>query len=324
MDSLPEKDNVILFPTLRRNLEQMEKESYELIEDNDYEQALEKLKILLSHQYTSFDINMNTLHCLTKLGRWKEAEQFNEMLLKNEDDEYYYDYLGYYIMILYEQNNYSALMTTILEEEKKRHIPPPFNKKFKDIYRLCYQMNMMKANELLHQFKTAIEEENHREQLFYIHQWVQLHVEPSEMIVHALRNNKVHPVVKTKILEVLKERNLTEKLTVEKFGREIEICPAQLVDIKEQELFQTILDKLSEVEQNDPTLYALIEQLVYQYHYVRYPFLFDVIEIDQLTEAFVFVGKKHLAMTSGVDEKIKNEVETIEICSQMYLNVMDH
>lgn len=322
MGRLQEMNNVILFPTLRRNLEQIEEESYELIEEQNYEQALEKLNILLSHQYTSFEINMNMLHCLTKLKRWKEAEEFNEMLLE-ENDEFYYDYFGYYLMILYEQNNFSAIMKTILEEEKNAHIPPPYHKKFKDIYRLCYQMNMMKANDLLNNFEIAIREENHKEQLHYLHKWIQLHVEPSEIIVDALKSKKVHPVVKTKILKVLKDKYMKDPVIIEKFGQEKEIHPSELVSIKEQTLYQKTLEALSDIEQNDPTLYFLIEQLLYQYHYIHYPFLIDETEDDRLTKAFIDVGKKHLSLIDDVEDDLKEEVKAIEICSQLYLNILE-
>lgn len=323
MGRLPELNNVILFPTLRRNLEQIEEETYELIENENYKEALEKLNILLSHQYSSFEIHMNKLHCLTKLRKWKEAEEFSEILLE-ENDEFYYDYFSYYLMILYEQNNFSAIMSTILEEEKNGYIPPPYNRKFKDIYRLCYQMNMMKANDLLTNFEIAMMEENHKEQLYYVQKWIQLRVEPSEIIVQALKNKKVHPVVKTKILIALKHRQEIDQVTVEKFGQVMEVCPHQLVDIKEQKGYKSMLASLSDIEQNNPTLFTLIEQLIYQYHFIHYPFLSENEVNDRLTEAFIYVGKKHLSLTTEDQEEMKEEVETIEISSQLYLNILEH
>lgn len=317
-------NNVIIFPTLRRTLEQLEEESFDLIDDQNYELALEKIDELLAHQYTSFDTNVNKLHCLTKLGRLQEAEEFSETLLENENDENYYDYLGYYIMILYEQNNFNALMNTILEEEKKRKIPSPFDRKFRDIYRLCYQMNVMKSNDVTNDLKRAVRDENAEEQLFYVQQWLDLNVEPNEFIINCLKDEKVHPVIKTKLLIAFKERNYSNEMIVEKFGQQVTIQPNELLDITAYPFYRGILNKLAYIEQENPSLHQLIEQLVYQYHYVSFPYFQQDDHITNMAEAFVYVAKQSLSLEvdGHIDEEFIKDVELIQICSQLYLNLM--
>src|SRR5690625_7001302 len=74
--------NVILFPTLQKNLEQ---DSKLALEAKKYPEALEKLNELLRYKVQKHEIFIGKLICLMELGRNNEALDLCEDLLRRKD-----------------------------------------------------------------------------------------------------------------------------------------------------------------------------------------------------------------------------------------------
>jgi len=317
-------NKVILFPTLKKSLENIEKECYVLIKEKEYERALKKLTYLLSHRYTSYDIHISILICYIKLQRFSEAEEYYEQLLLHDNDPNYYDYLEYYLMVLYERNQYTELMTIIQDEEKKNIIPTTFQKKFQDIYRLAYQMNLMSADQLIVELEAAVNRKDHQAQWHIFQKWLKLNVDPHEIFFTLLIDPKVHPVLKTAIIELLQARNVESRIEVEKFGKKTSIELMDLPAVTDHPIYHQTLTYIHYIDQDNPSLFTIIEKLHNQFHYVRYPYLYPEQDIRYVGDALIQIAIEDLSLPlnhEGQCERIIKYIEMIRLCNKLYVNI---
>lgn len=319
---MKETNNVVLFPGM---LQQLEVESFTAMDEENYETALEKLNLLLSHQISSYKIHVGKLICLIKLNQFIEAEQFCEELLWNKDDHHYDDYFDYYTMILYERNKFSELMTAIEEEKKVRLIPDKYLNKLEQLYNICYQMNEMTASELLKDLHVAVEENDHQKQWYIINKWKQLSVKVPPFFITLLQQEVIHPVVKTYILEVVQQHDVNEKIEIIKFGDSLMVNLDELPQIDEHPIYQKTLEQIRPLEQENPTLFQLVNELLDQFVYVRYPFYYPDDDVQTVARALIHLGKVHLSLHSpkeDKDKKINKFIQHIQVCNELYLNII--
>ncbi|MEI3612885.1 tetratricopeptide repeat protein [Pseudogracilibacillus sp. SO30301A] len=317
-------NNIILFPTLRNELEKAERESFELIHQQDYEQALEKLKFLLTHQISTYEIHISKLICLIKLNQLTDAEQFCENLLTDYNDSHYYDYLDYYIMILYETNKFPYIIDLINAEEKRSTIPDNFRKKFRDLYRLAYQMNSARSDELIAELHGAVKEDNHHRQWYIINKWKELNIDPPEMFLNLLKEKEIHPAIKTQIIELLIDSNFKSSVMVEKFGENHSIELKKLQKVSEHPIYLNTLQQLQNLEQENPTLYIQVKELLYQFSYIQYPKFYPTSDIIDVKNALILLGNENLSLPYGEmtnKNKVHDYVDLIKLSNELYLTI---
>lgn len=317
-------NNIILFPTLRNELENAERKSFELIHQHNYELALKKLNFLLTHQFSSFEIHISKLICLIKLNQLTEAEQFCESLLMDYNDPHYYDYLDYYMMILYETNKFSYIIDLIKVEEKRNTIPDNFRKKFSDLYRLAYQMNIVRSDELINELHHAVKEDNHHRQWYIINKWKELKVDPPEMFINLIKEKKINPAIKTQIIEILIDSNFKSSVTVEKFGENHTIELKKLQKVSEHPIYLNTLQQLQNLEQENPTLYLQVKELLYQFSYIQYPKFYPTNDLTDVKNALILLGHENLSLPHREiinEKKVNDYVDIIKLSNELYVNI---
>lgn len=317
-------NNIILFPTLRKSLEKTEREAYEAMKKQDYESALEKFDFLLFHQYASHEIYISKLISLLKLHELDEAEYFCESLLANDEDLYYFDYFEYYIMILYERNKFSVVMECIDAEEKSNRVPKDSKKKLRDLYRLAYQMNAARAEELISELNEAFRENNSRKQWYILNKWKELKADPPEQFLSVLKKPTVHPAIKTSIIEILIDNNIDAEIEIEKFGELISLNLKHLLKLDEHPIYTKLLHQIGNIEQENPTLFLQVNEMLRQYSYIHYPKMYADEEAKRIAEALIHVGKENLALPLEDGEKksnLENQIENIRLSNELYLHI---
>ncbi len=324
---MSEPNNIIIFPTLRDSLEEIENQAYESIQKQDYEIALQHVNYLLSHQYCSYDIHVSKLICHIKLNDLAEAEKFCENLVIDSDEPHYFDYLEYYVMILYEREKYAYLIELIENEEKNEKMPEESQKRLREIYRLAYQMNVIRSDELIQELRRSVKEENHQKQWYILNKWKELKTDPPELLFTLLKNNGIHPAIKTLVLESLKDLNIRASIEVEKFKDTSTILLDALPLVMEHPTYKYIVELLQETEQENPTLFLLIKDLLYQFNYIQYPHMYTDKELKDIAKAFVLAARDNLSLNipkGEVDNKIQEYINQIHLCNELYLNICLH
>src|SRR5699024_3033549 len=120
--------------------------------------------------------------------------------------------------------------------------------------------------------------------------------------------------------------DLDDEVELEKFGQVLMVIPKQLKSINGQRYHRLILKKLNEIQQQNPIEYEWLKRLFYHYCFVIYPFTLFEGEIEIIVEALFYLGESHFNLESNldhVDPLVEKYVKEIELCHQMYLQILD-
>jgi hypothetical protein len=312
------EDKIVLFPKVR---EQLKKEIDKAMEQGNYETALDTLKQLQGYKHHSHLVHVQTLICLIKLQHWDEARDFCEDLLIDEHGEHYYDYFDYYVMILYEEKRFSEVIEVIKDERVRKSIPEQYAKKLNEIEQLAGEMNEWAAIDLVTEIQQAVVENLPQKQYYLLQKWKQLGVKAPASFYLLLKEEKVHPMIKTMLLHQFQMERLEESVTIKKLGKQQTMVPAQVKGMKEHPVYLQTKAFIEFVEQEDPSLYHFIVEVFDQYCMVIYPFFYRIEEVAAVGEAFIQFAKQLLY---GVEESPENEayMEGIRHCHQLYHDVV--
>ncbi|WP_404453737.1 DUF3196 family protein [Oceanobacillus kapialis] len=327
MQQYSEKENVILFPKWKDVLEE---ESVQALKEKRYEEALTKLDELLSYHIHSHEIIIGKLICLMELGRHSEAQEICEELLTIKD-EHYYHYVHIYLTILFQTNQYDLLMEQVEYEFEMGEVPAPMEEQFQQLYTMSSKMKadltVERSNTHLSGLMQAIDEENHREQWRIIDSLRQMSALPTKEIPTLLTNEKVHPVTKTVVLQWLTEAGYDQDVSIHKLGRERIVRPYALEKVEDLSIFHQVRSLLEEIEQKNPTLFEMLEKLLFRFLYVHYPIFPPSEEVFQLAEAIKLVGQEYLGIHMDEEMSQPNNIlqfsEEIKLSDTLYLSIIE-
>ncbi len=325
-EMMKQRENVILFPKWRTALEE---ESLMALKEKRFTEALDKLDELLSYQINSYEIVSGKLICLIELDRHQEAQEICEDVLQHQGNHYYH-YLHIYLTILFQTNQYDTLMQQVEEEFKEHEVPEVLKGQFKQLYemssKLKADMVIEHSTAFMEELNNAIAAGDYQKQWQIIEKLRRMKSEPSRNMVHLLVKEEIHPVVKTAILIWLQEINYNNPIEVSKWGRNIEINPNDMEEFRHHTLVKQIFLIINEMEQKNPTLYGLLEKLLYHYMYVRYPILPLKDEAENIALALKAIGANYLNMQLDVDRNLMNVdhyIEDIERCEALYSSIIE-
>lgn len=261
-----ENENVILFPKWKKTLEE---ESLLALKEKRYQEALHKLDQLLGFQVNNHEIVMGKLICLMELDRYEDAEVLSEELLTNKNENYYH-YLHIYLTILFQTSQYNRLMEQIDREFEIAVIPEPMKEQFQQLYNMSQKMNVEiedeRYEEYINGLLEALEEQDHRKQWRHVEDLRELKIKPTvETVEVLLKAKNIHPVTKTAIFRWLQDSGFDESIQIHKLDMQLKVAPTEVTDIESHGIVKQILLLINKMEQKNPTLYQLMERLLYRY-----------------------------------------------------------
>ncbi|RKQ37932.1 tetratricopeptide repeat protein [Oceanobacillus halophilus] len=320
-------DKIILFPKWRKVLEE---ESLNALKEKQYEKALVKLNKLLSYQVDNYELITGKLICLMELGRFEEAQNLCEDLLKEEDENYFH-YVHIYLTILFQTNQYDLLMDQVEKEFDKKDIPKLQEEQFKQLYEISKKMNMDLAMEkesmFFKELFQAVQDNNYVEQWRQVEGLKELKAEPTDEIIQLLVNEYVHPVTKTAIIQWLKASDILKEVAVDKFGVRQFVVPSKLEQIEQSNLVQETLYQLRDIEQENPSLFQLLRKLLHDYAYVVYPIQPQKEDYIHIAKALKIIGEEYLSIhTKKFDdnsEKVHYYIDKIQLCESLYVSIIE-
>lgn len=319
---MSESDRIIMLPGVKESLEE---QMYTHMKEQEFTEALAITEELIEHEIDELNINLAKLSCLTSLNKLEDALIFIEGLLGSRDENYF-AYFEIYLGLLYETNQYEEVMLILDEQED---IPKDLQPKFNELYRIAFQTNeelkIGSAKELLTELEIAINSKDNLKQWNFINQLRKINVKPPENIVDLLNLDIIHPVVKTSIFNWLKAIGINEEVEVIKFNKSKVFIPSETESLTGNLAVTKTMFHLRSVEEENPTLYQMIEELLIKYIYVNYPILYDETEAKQVAKALEVVSEQSLH--GEFDIKLSKEViaymDDIQYCYKVYFEVIE-
>lgn len=317
-------EKVVIFPKWKTRLE---KESLDALQKRNYEEALSKIEKLISYDILNHELAVGKLICLMELGRYNEAESFNEQLLF-EKNNYYYHYLHIYLTILLHTNQFEPLVKLVEQELDEGNIPVGIKEQFLELYhigkKLLKDYHDEKSIELSEELTEAIEKKDYTKQWYIIESLRKTDSQPTLTMIQYLKEDEIHPIVKTAIFNWLQDVKIDDEVEVSKLGLQISINPKHVAEIREGITFRQIMLCIRDVEQENPTLYKLLEKLLYRYAYVRYPIMPPSQDSLVIANALKGIGQQYLYEEGQEwEDSVQKYMDELRMCETLYLSVIE-
>ncbi|MFB1051806.1 hypothetical protein [Paraliobacillus sp. JSM ZJ581] len=291
---------IVLFPRWK---DEIEGKAFQFIREKKFNEALENLNLLLEYQETNQEVDIARLTCLIELGRQHEAEVLCEELLAKKDD-YYFAYVHIYATLLFQANKYqdvSFLIDEVFEEEQT--VPEPYSSQLNTLYQLneslLKEQTDKQISATLSKLKDAIQKQDDVLQWHLVN-----HLHHSDissflaLFKDMLKNNAINPMVKTVIIGLLQANMCNDEVTICKFSQTTYINPNTFPYMTDHPIYKKIKKELEEIEQKNPSLYELADQMLYRYFFVVYPFVLNDKNMLHIKDAIIY-----LSSVSFMDEK---------------------
>lgn len=320
---------IVLFPKWK---EEIEGKAFQLVRDKKYDEALENLDLLLDYQETNQEADIARLTCLIELGKQQQAEVLCEELLAKKDD-YYFAYVHIYATLLFQANKYhdvSQLLDEVFESETS--VPEPYLSQLNTLYQLNESLFKEQTDQqistTLSKLKDAVEQQDDVLQWHLVnhlhHSDITLFL---ELFKKMLKSDSINPMVKTVIIGLLQANTFNEEIEIRKFSKKIHINPNAFPYMTDHPVYKNIKKELEEIEQKNPTLYELADQMLYRYFFVLYPFVSEDINILHIKDAIIYLSslsfKDEKAIESEqISETLARYIEDLLYYEKVYFSLM--
>jgi tetratricopeptide (TPR) repeat protein len=276
MTQRDKNSNLVPFPNLKQRL--LDK-GMEALQQKKYQEALQLLQQTLEMDDELEEVRLAIVVCLFELGHLEEAREKCQMML-HQDIGDYYEVLQIYLTILVQLGQYKEVETTIeavLQEDKIPH------QTVENFYRLLDFSRKMTVNKEIDHPQREVEVQLLLEDLSFSEQYAIVQALRGEnygisfaypVLDQYLMDSTKHPVIKTAILHMFMEKEISRSLEVEKFGRSMVLNSVNLQGISSHPFTMKVIRLLDDTLGNEnPSLYEVVKEMWYRQLYVLYPFL---------------------------------------------------
>lgn len=315
-----------MFPKWKVTLERV---GLEALKEKRYKDASEAFEPLVEYGAANIDVITGLLMSWIELGLYDEAEELCQEQMK-EDFEQYYHYLHIYITILFQSNQYEEIVNLLDEVFESEDIPHQSRTQLWQMYevsrKLLEDRHKEEGTKFFDELMDALNTDDIHKQWLAIDQLKKQSPEPFLGDVRKiLMEESVHPLIKSSIIEWFRDGGVEESVSILKFGQTSTVVPSELTQLHSDYIIKQIQMRLGQIEQNNPTMYEMINRLLYHYCYVRYPIFPDEKEVPILVEALKQLGHEYLQLPFSINEELDNVDQyksEIELCEQHYVFIV--
>ncbi|MRX74217.1 tetratricopeptide repeat protein [Bacillus lacus] len=272
------KDNIIQFPHLKERF--IDKGMLSLKSKN-YRQALDFFSEAKKLDEDTAEIHLGIALCLMELGQLREAKEVCKKML-NEDLGHYFTVLQIYLTILIQLREYPEVQATIEAVLEENHLPAESAEQFYKLLDFSRKMNSGETHDIIADEEEedvmperGFEELQIEEQLSFIQSLKDRNISQHMVLLqHILSDPQAHPLLKSMVLQLLKEHGIEKDVQVFKFGEMVLVKPSQLEDVTDMPFTKKVLNVLEDMLGNEnPALYEAVKELWVRHLFVMLPAL---------------------------------------------------
>ncbi|WP_078379493.1 tetratricopeptide repeat protein [Sutcliffiella halmapala] len=280
-----EKKKIVEFPNLKHRL--LEK-AMNTMKEKKFAEALALFEQARESEYAYAEVELGMVVCFMELGQLTEAKNRCKKMLREDVGDYFH-ILQIYITILIQLKEYGEVKTTIeaiLEEDR---IPAQYAQNFYQLLEFARKMLPSEENES--ELHTEVEQDDNsfhsfpieelhlgaiQKQYELIQQLKSMHIRPflSEVELY-LKNEEMHPVLKTFLLHILKEQGVEKEIQLIKLGKSVSVIPKDLPSGEEDPFLNKVIGVLDDtVNSENPILFESLKEMLVRLHTVHFPLPF--------------------------------------------------
>ncbi|MGP4042638.1 hypothetical protein ACTWP4_22435 [Gracilibacillus sp. D59] len=324
-----ERENVIIFPKWKDNLEDKAKTA---MQENHFSEAYDYFHQLTENGVRSHEVMTGKLICMMELNMQDEAEDLCEELIAKKDT-YFASYVHIYATLLFQSSKYNEVMYLIDDALTQTEIPSQIVDQLRHMYQLSKELQQQEDKksyiDVQKQLEDAIEQSNDRQQWYMVKRLLQLEVyHDKPFFREMLKNPEIHPVVKTALLEYYQKVKPDQSIHIEKFQLTDEIHMNELDDIFPISFITGVTSYLDNIQQQDPTKYQMIQFILERFAYVYTPFLPQKENYEILAESLLYYVSRSFQFFEQEDDRqssVKKEhyLKMIDVSETLYGTILD-
>ncbi|WP_051314803.1 tetratricopeptide repeat protein [Alteribacter aurantiacus] len=309
-------DNVIMFPGLVARL--VDKGMAALKEKKHYD-ALRYFQQSAELEPTHPQARYGLVITNIELNRLDEAKEYCESMLK-EGIGQYYEVLQVYVSLLVQLGKYEEVVTMLESVMVEDKLPPNMAESFYQLLEFSRQMtnhhqtNMVEEEEPVDQFSSPDEWIKTLEKGDPNQQWgalKKLSQVNTEKVVEAYRTflaeKENDPVLKSYVLQMMKDMNITGQFRVHKFGDTFNIHISDLEDVFHERFGNEVLRVLeNHLGQENPTVVEMVMQVWWHYLFAIYPKSPEPLDAKVWAAALHYLGIQLLMEDEEKDLEIED------------------
>jgi tetratricopeptide (TPR) repeat protein len=300
-EPVKKKDNIIYFPELDKRLTEKGLES---LQTKKYSEAIHYLEEARELDPENEDILIGLVLSYFEAAAYQKAKDLAKKMLLLGIGEYF-QMVDLYLTILMQLHEYAEIVTTIEALLEEKEIPPDRNEHFINLLQLSRRMadNVQQPDHIQDVEEKANEDSQRKElklhslkdpneQMLLISELADKNIRPFlEEIKEYLQLSSGHPFFKTMLLNLLKDQEYDQEVTVHKFKLQNHFIPLKLPEISAQPRMEAILELLQErIESDDPILFQNIKSLVERHFLITYPFILEPLDANAWAAGFHFIA----------------------------------
>ncbi|MEK3890554.1 tetratricopeptide repeat protein [Bacillus sp. FSL K6-3431] len=284
-----EEDNIILFPGLKHRLYE---KGIERMEANDFQEAANMLRQAKALDPSNDEVCTAFLVALYESSAYEEAKLIASELL-HEGIGDYYEITDIYLMILIQLNQHDQVVHTLEMLFEEKEVPKEKMEHFQTILGLSKKVlandEQAKSISIDYDYFNSLDLQ---EQTFQLGSLADKNIHPYlDSLVLMLEDKQAHPFLQTIILNVLRENKISQEVFVRKMHYKGTFIPAELSEVGETSLFQTISNALEvKLEHDNPILFMQLDDMIKRHAFILYPFEFEKDNANLWTLAYRGLG----------------------------------
>ena len=319
---------IIPFPGLKNRLYE---EGIEQIKSEEYEKACELLREALAMD--PFDDHVSyailTAYVAAFDGQSYElvADLGEELLQKGIGD--YFEVLDMYMSSLIQLKQHDKVVEYVnvlltesdLTEEQEKH--------FQSLKSLSEKILLNKPSADIQSTQTSRTVDEFKigdvqEHTIWIGHLKDKNIRPYlNLLKDLLSDEEIHPFLQTIALNVLREHEYNEEITVNKFGQTFKVYPSQVKEIEESSHFLQIVSILEDYLLDDnPTLFEQLFMMINRHFFIIYPLEMEEFDPHVIALVYYKIGYNFYGIDMDVHERCRQKNVDIDLFVRVYEWIM--
>ncbi|MBM7578865.1 tetratricopeptide repeat protein [Jeotgalibacillus terrae] len=246
--------------------------------------------------------------------QWRESAGLCEKMLHEGSGEYE-ELIELYVMNLIKLRKFSEISAFISPLLEENELPPEKAARLKSLIDLGQEQKEIteSADESFASFQLHKDLE---QQMIQSAALAKQNIRPmKDDIIREIESGQTHPFIQTLLLNILREQGIEDEVIVSKWGKEISVIPAELLEPFEQEIFQQTKAMIEDHSQELQTA-EIAQELLQKHAFLLYPFTWRNNNAELLSEAYLRLSREYMghetAFQQFSDEDLLDEIRRLE------------
>lgn len=296
------------------------------VDQYEYKKAVELLEQAFQHEEPDAQYLGMYAYCLYEIKQYEQSKIACETLLE-QNPPHYFEVMELYLTVCMQLKQFKQVEKLIESMKKERIIPPEQQEKFDRLQALNANVSQLKEQQ--EKLEEPVNKDEwfevetfirlaKEEQLIVIQQLTERNIRPiTNELVNILQHEQTHPFVKSLILILLVEQEVSAQVTLSKFGETVVVDTKSLPLPTSMPKFIALTEELYDVFEQEPSTLEMVQFMLSKHAIVMYPFDYLDYELDDLVQGYIDFVRLMFGEMRESDVELQHFLHELEKLSDM-------